>query len=628
MMFYIEKIILWLKSGKQRILNFQNNKINVITGNSKTGKTAILEIIDYCFCASKCNISEERIGKNVLWYGIRFHINNKTYTIARGEYKNQNELSKDYFFSSTGVIPKTPFSTIDETKLKDIIEQEFTIDCNVVFPYGGKQVKQGAKISFRYFLLFNLLSGDIVAHSTVYFDKMNDIKYQEALHRIFDLALSITTIENIVIGSEIDKLEKKRKSYDKELEKINTYISNRDKELGIIIKKAKENMIVSSEYKELTDCVNLLKDICDTGKIPETDSFDDFGLKKLRFEKQSLEIQIRKLKQFKKTLKDYKSSLKKETDALSPIQYIMNNFANRLSDNEYLQFVKNLSFEFEKIKSELKTKYPFEYSVDSKIKELEEKRSSIQEKIELLPEITDEEVSDNQKYMVLGELKSKLFSILNQNYNTEEIESHIKETDEYIDKMKNQYIDPTVKRKSMIDALNDYIQIYIENSKTALGEYGSYKSDFDYKNKALRLRQERAIAPASVTSSSDHLFMHLCMFLGMHHLILNNNSPYIMPFLMIDQPSRPYFNNKDSDYNDSVNNLNNKDDWYKVQRIFLLLDSFMKNVINEGKNFQIILLEHVPTDTWSECKYINLVEIFDGISNALIPMEEIKDDID
>jgi hypothetical protein len=623
MFFYIENIVLWLKSGKKRILNFENNKINVITGNSKTGKTAILEIFDYCFCGSESNISDEKIGKNVMWYGMKFHINDKTYTIARGEYKNKNELSKDYYFSSTGYVPELPTSTISEKELKNIIENEFSINSDVVFPFGGKQIKQGSKISFRYFLLFNILSGDIIAHSTDYFDKMHNIKYQEALHRIFDLALSITTIENISISGNIEKEEKKRRNLEKELEKINISVKNRDSNIRNIVKKAKENKIISSDINDINECIEQLNDIIKAGRIQETTSSDNDELKKLRFEKQTIEIQINKLKQFKNTLKKYKSNLKKESDALSPIQYILKEFSNRVPDNEYLQFLRNLSLELENIKIEIKTKYPFEYDVDSKIKELEKKRKSIQEKIEIIPDISDEALTDNQRYIILGELKSNLLPILSQNFDTKNTQEKIEAVEKYISYLESKYVDPTEKRKSMINALNDYIQIYLNNVSKALGEYGDYKSDFDYKTKALRLRKPRSVAPASITSSSDHLFMHLCMFLGMHHLIMNNKNPYIIPFLIIDQPSRPYFNNKESDYEEILNSLNNKNDWSKVQSIFRLLDYFMKNILEEEKCFQIILLEHVPTDTWNNCRYINLVDVFDGSKNALIPLDDI-----
>lgn len=103
MNFYIEKMVLWLKDGRRREIEFQNDKINIVTGNSKTGKTAILEIIDYCFCGSESNISFENIGENVSWYGLNFYINGKKYTIARGELKNETLYSDEYYFSSIGV---------------------------------------------------------------------------------------------------------------------------------------------------------------------------------------------------------------------------------------------------------------------------------------------------------------------------------------------------------------------------------------------------------------------------------------------------------------------------------------------------------------------------------------------
>ena len=405
------------------------------------------------------------------------------------------------------------------------------------------------------------------------------------------------------------------------MEKINISVGNRDSNIRNIVKKAKENKIISSDINDINECIEQLNDIIKAGRIKETTSSDNDELKKLRFEKQTIEIQINKLKQFKNTLKKYKSNLKKESDALSPIQYILKEFSNRVPDNEYLQFLRNLSLELENIKIEIKTKYPFEYDVDSKIKELEKKRKSIQEKIETIPDISDEALTDNQRYIILGELKSNLLPILFQNFDTKNTQEKIEAVEKYISYLKSKYVDPTEKRKSMINALNDYIQIYLNNVSKALGEYGDYKSDFDYKNKALRLRQPRPVAPASITSSSDHLFMHLCMFLGMHHLIMNNKNPYIIPFLIIDQPSRPYFNNKESDYEEILNSLNNKNDWSKVQSIFRLLDYFIKNILEEG--FQIILLEHVPTDTWNNCRYINLVDVFDGSKNALIPLDDM-----
>lgn len=144
MKFYIDKLILWLKDGSIRTLQFKNDKVNVITGNSKTGKTAVLEIIDYCFCGSTdaVVISQEHIAENVLWYGLRFFINDKVYTIARGEISESGKFSKDYYFSQTGEIPENPYTKLGEIELKEILEREFSIDDDITISYGGSSVKR------------------------------------------------------------------------------------------------------------------------------------------------------------------------------------------------------------------------------------------------------------------------------------------------------------------------------------------------------------------------------------------------------------------------------------------------------------------------------------------------------
>ena len=102
-------------------------------------------------------------------------------------------------------------------------------------------------------------------------------------------------------------------------------------------------------------------------------------------------------------------------------------------------------------------------------------------------------------------------------------------------------------------------------------------------------------------------------------MILSKGSPYIPSFLIIDQPSRPYFNTAEYSYKDSEKALSNKDDWSKVKGIFAFWDHFFSLILSQKKHFQIIMLEHVSESAWSGCKFVKLVEIFDGEDNALIP---------
>lgn len=71
MHFQIKKIILWPRGNfDRREINLEVGSVNVISGASKTGKSAVIPIVDYCLCASKCAIPVGKIRENCEWFGL------------------------------------------------------------------------------------------------------------------------------------------------------------------------------------------------------------------------------------------------------------------------------------------------------------------------------------------------------------------------------------------------------------------------------------------------------------------------------------------------------------------------------------------------------------------------------
>ena len=620
MIFYINRIVLWLKNGEKRCLKFEKNKVNIVTGNSKTGKTAILEIIDYCLCSTHHNISEEYIGENVVWYGLDFYINNKHYFIARGDTRNN---SSEFYFSATGVEPDYPKSSMSIGNVKNILEEEFSIDKNTAISFGGKSIRQGSKISYRYFLMFNTISGDIIENSKTYFDKQYDDRYREALPRIFDIATGITTIKDILLRGEVDKLKGELNKQYKEKDYISNLIENKNLEIKKIIKNAIDAKLLTESIDDEQACINQLKNIIETLDLNNV-VLKDYSekLEQYKIEKQNLEIQKLKLKKFQNRYNKYRKSLEEQCDAIKPIEYIKTKFAKNIESDEYKSFLNMLEYDYLAIKESIKKEMPFENGVNNKIEEIEKAIEKIDQQISLIPTTSYIALDDKKRLVLLGEIKNKFMELINSDISTNNIEESIKITETNINKLELELIDYEENKKNLINSLNDYIQTYIKLSKEPLDEYGDYLADYNYKNKMLKLRKEKSPTPANISSSSDHMYLHLCMFLGLHELLSNNESPYIPPFLIVDQPTRPYFVNenlKDIDYQKTKEKLSKKGDWNKVIGIFSLLDGFMKNINKNDKEFQMIVLEHVSKEAWNGLESIHLVEEFDGEINALIP---------
>jgi len=617
MKFYIKHIVLWLKNGKKRTLDFENNKVNIITGKQSTGKSTIIEIIDYCFFASTKNMPEgEIIDENVEWYGINFVINDSTITIAR----HQNIASKKYYFSSDGEIPQNPIDNFKEDNLKNIIDKEFSIDGNVVFPYGGKEIQKDSKISPRYFMLFNTQRRDTLSHKDTLFDKQSGSKnrrYIEALERIFDIALGVSTIENLVKierlkekEKDLLKLQAKQETYLKKESEFGGEISNlceRAKQLQLIDLKCNDKVCIEALQKQI---MNLQTGFNNNGNLLN-------GYKKNQF---ALQLKISKFQKYETQYAEYKKLVKNDFDSLKPIAYLKDNFNGLLDDEILDKVIGNLNSEFEIIKQYIDSKNnPASIELKDIVKKLNNDLKEINKKIDNLDEDTKiENLTHQEQLLFLGEIKTKLAlydsSKEKKNYKTEIkiLEDEIKDLRQDINE---------VDRSKVISTLNDLMFDIFEKQNYKLGGYEQHRPFFDIKAKLVFLKKiDEYINPYTIKnigSSSNHLFLHLAFFTAIHRLFVKQKIPYISPFLIIDQPNTPYYSTDQNEIKVFFQALKILDDQ---------IDYFNNEL---KKDFQIIVLEHIE---WKELKKsdfknYHLVEEWREEGDGLIPKKLIEDDV-
>jgi hypothetical protein len=99
----------------------------------------------------------------------------------------------------------------------------------------------------------------------------------------------------------------------------------------------------------------------------------------------------------------------------------------------------------------------------------------------------------------------------------------------------------------------------------------------------------------------------------MQEVAFKNKSPFVAPYLVIDQPSRPYWGSGDT----KKEKLDDSD-IYKITKAFELMDNFIETRNNNTSDLQMIVFEHIPKTIFENLKNVHLVEEFkDG--NALIP---------
>lgn len=83
MSFQILDIVLYSRSGEVRTIPLRPGAVNIITGASKTGKSALIEVVDYCLGSQDCNVPEGPIRQAVGWFGLRLQLREGQLFVAR-----------------------------------------------------------------------------------------------------------------------------------------------------------------------------------------------------------------------------------------------------------------------------------------------------------------------------------------------------------------------------------------------------------------------------------------------------------------------------------------------------------------------------------------------------------------
>ncbi|HJX09945.1 MAG TPA: DUF3732 domain-containing protein [Candidatus Binatia bacterium] len=90
-------IVVFSHHGQRRVLPLKTGAVNIITGASKTGKSALIDIVDYCFGAGECRVPEGPIRRSVSWFGLLLQLESGQAFIARRCPDARSGSSEDCF---------------------------------------------------------------------------------------------------------------------------------------------------------------------------------------------------------------------------------------------------------------------------------------------------------------------------------------------------------------------------------------------------------------------------------------------------------------------------------------------------------------------------------------------------
>jgi len=131
MSFQIKEIVLYGHNGQIRRLKFAPGRLNIITGASKTGKTALIAVLEYCFGSSECQIPEGIMRRSVAWVGVRLAIPEGEAFMARRLPSPGRNSSSDVYYVMGNQIELPYADQLMQTTSPNALEEQIAAHAGI-----------------------------------------------------------------------------------------------------------------------------------------------------------------------------------------------------------------------------------------------------------------------------------------------------------------------------------------------------------------------------------------------------------------------------------------------------------------------------------------------------------------
>jgi hypothetical protein len=173
----IREIVLYSKKGEVRRVPFGLGRVNIISGSSKTGKSALIDIVEYCLGREECGVPVGVIRDTVAWYGLHLAFPDVECFIARRDPGPAKRSSAEVHIEFASEVTPPPMDRLAANTTPDVLvtllSQRIGIAPNQHEPPPGtSRPPLEASLKHALFLLFQ--RQDEIAKKTLLFHRQDE----------------------------------------------------------------------------------------------------------------------------------------------------------------------------------------------------------------------------------------------------------------------------------------------------------------------------------------------------------------------------------------------------------------------------------------------------------------------
>lgn len=660
----IRKLIIWPKNSAfpPREVKFELDKVNVITGASRTGKSAIIPIIDYCLGSSSCSIPIDTIRDYVSWYGVMLQLGQVQILIARKVPTGSKPSDDFYYYEGTSVTipPVLKDKNASTEDVKHSLNELALLPYFSLDPDEAPQNSFKARLSIRDLMGFVFQTQDIVANQNILFYKTHAHEHREKLRTWFPFILGAENLEVLKARQRMQVLERKLNRLRRELEKERAISQEWKSNIFGHLMTAVDYGLVEAQFSQSDDPERLLelgKELVE--RSPDRPRIGEGQIQASNEELIKLDAQdddlashiaqiknrLEEVKRLKGGFTDYGSVARKKADRLHLSRWLTDvaehtetcpvcgesghtnalNEINKIS--AVLEECENEASKFQVIPTTFDRE---EQRLKQDLEDVLEQRNSLQERYDRLIQ-KDEQARhsfyrNKEMYIFLGHFRSSLerFEKLIEGGH---LENQVQELQDEYDQLKPLVNEAAILRRA--DAATDKIAELMLSYLQHLDVEEKYRQSgpkVDIKELAIKVRGNEGEWHflAEVGSASNWVSFHIAAMCAFQEFFASLPGSSVPSFVIFDQPSQVYFpkvtlvegGEKEEDFKNYED-----EDFYAVKKIFKTLsETFTK----PDASWQFIVLDHADKAIYGDIENVHEVDEWRE-GKKLIPTEWYTD---
>lgn len=636
----VKSIILYHRDGRQRELSFRLGAVNIITGASRTGKSSIIHILDYCLGRSTFKIPEGVIRDTVAWYGVLLQLADSQIFIAKpAPGPRATSQSQAYILAGAAVTPP-PLDSLraetNDTGITSYLSKVLGIGPNMTVPASGSESDtfQATFDHTKYYLFQNQ---SLTANSEMLFWRQSEDANARHIRLTLPYFLGTQREDRLKVAEDLKEARKLLKTYQNRQAEAQAVSSRQNQRARNFIEEARAVGLVTNQIPD-NELIAVLRQLNNWQPAQPTVAVAESAveqeqslLRNLNSQFSEKRKQIRDAETHVEDAGAYQNAATAHAARLSVVKIFEDGESSGhncpLCSSRLLEVppsVAALSSAFDRMQTQLSTVQRERPQLQKHLAELREQREIIRTAIrsaeERVAALTRQDTAARRlqdQYAQIGRVVGRIsyflesVAALSPDSN---LQSRIANGLRYISELEAQL--DLDEERALLDSCLNLMGTSMTRWAEFLGlEWAGSPHRLDLKKLTVVADSRENVVPMDrMGSGANFLGCHLIALFALHEFFINRNRP-VPHFLCLDQPSQVYFPKKE-DYLSLDGSVGAAGDIKEVARMFEL---FFQVAGELTPNFQIIVVEHANLDDHRFQE--SLVEAPWNDGKALIPSD-------